>query len=385
VFFSSEVGDSKLASRYYRISDSDVLKKTLGFRYKQGAGEELTLCGERNRSEKYRDKTRLLMWVRRFELGRLARELVWKVAPINYHFLDRWVKAFNPNIVFFCAGDSIFAYRIYQNICESVPSARKVLYVTDDYILPRRSVNLFWWIRRYLILGKMKCAVAHSDVFITISPEMRNEYKRRLGRDSINILNISESLKIESFEKDHRCDLVLVYAGGLHFDRWKTLRSLALAIKDFNHVYNRNVRLKIYSHQDLGKKVRRALEVSGASQFCGSLNPNGVRKELNNADILVHVESFNRKCIEGTRLSISTKIPEYISVGGRILAIGPSCVSSMKMLLENAYCITELSNIYQGISKMFNNDQLGRIGSAFKEEFSRSSAIFEKVVFDAEI
>ena len=49
----------------------------------------------------------------------------------------------------------------------------------------------------------------------------------------------------------------------------------------------------------------------------------------------MHVEAFDKKNRKITRLSMSTKISEYVASGAQVLAIGPSDVASMRCLADN--------------------------------------------------
>jgi hypothetical protein len=60
---------------------------------------------------------------------------------------------------------------------------------------------------------------------------------------------------------------------------------------------------------------------------------------LAKADVLVHVESFDYSSRRSTVLSMSTKIPEYLSSGGCIMAIGPKDIASIRYLKETKSAI----------------------------------------------
>lgn len=376
LYFSGEPLDGDYVSTSYRISDGDVLKSN--FPYKKKAGAELGYVkssGEILKKEYSRVKVGSF---KNSNLARLLRELVWKISSINHQSLSKWVANFNPDVIFFCAGDSLFAYDIYQTVCSYLPNVKKVVYITDDYILSRETLNLFWLLRRRLTYSKMKKAVVEADVFVTISEEMRIEYKRLFNKDSILAFNMSADLKIENFKKTARSDLLLVYAGGLHFKRWGTLAVLARALKRFNKENNRKVTLEIYSHQNVDSDILREIEIQGVSRFCGSLDERGVQYVLNNADILVHAESFEKKCIESTRLSVSTKIAEYISIGSKILAIGPSDLASMRFLASSAVCINDFDTIDLKVEKLLGDGfSLNQDFSTLKHEILKNKSDFK--------
>jgi len=348
LYFSSEKPEEGLASSYYRISDSDALNNVL--RRKENRISGGTVSPENDSYIKLSQSFSGIPGIKntkikRIEFTRIVREVIWKLSSWNSIELREWIKKVNPDIVFFCAGDSLFAHRIYNVVANSAPSARKVVYVTDDYIMPRFELSPFWWLRRHYVYSRMRRTVSNSDVFVTISDEMRAEYLKRFGKDSINIFNTPDNLKIDSFKKSPRGDYIMVYAGGLHFGRWKTLHRLAEALKEFNEKNGRSVLLKVFSHQDVEDRIRLALTVPGGSEFMGALDSNELKYNLNDADFLVHVESFSKKHARSTRLSISTKIFEYLNVGSKVVAIGPSEISSMRFLSSYAFCITSYESL----------------------------------------
>ena len=57
-----------------------------------------------------------------------------------------------------------------------------------------------------------------------------------------------------------------------------------------------------------------------------------MNREVEVADVLVHVESDDPEVLQNTRLSVSTKIPEYLSSGRLVLGFGPLNVASLALL-----------------------------------------------------
>ena len=74
-------------------------------------------------------------------------------------------------------------------------------------------------------------------------------------------------------------------------------------------------------------------------------------KKNNEADILLHVESFNEKMKKYTRLSISTKIPEYLASKRLIIAIGPVDIASIEYLKDNKAALILDNNIEENTKK----------------------------------
>lgn len=357
LYFNSEIPNNFYCKKFFRITDRDILKS---FVRKDGScGTQISSYTNTEDNERRIKSEKIIDNIKNFNIPRIAREIFWKREAWKTNSLEQWLDGFSPQVIFFCAGDSGFAYDITQYIQDKF-NTKLVVYITDDYVLPRRTLSPFWWIRRNVIYKKMKHAVTKSDLFITISKQMRDVYKGLFGKDSILAVNMTESMKKELIPPIDSRNIVLVYAGGLHYKRYKTLHFLAKSLKEYNENQNNKQRayLKVYSGQTMSSKVLKYLNVEGASEYCGKLNSEELKEVLNACDIPVHVESFDFSSIESTRLSVSTKISEYLSLGKPILAIGPDKVASMKYLKDCAYCVTDANNIYSEIKTLFKNNDL---------------------------
>ena len=69
--------------------------------------------------------------------------------------------------------------------------------------------------------------------------------------------------------------------------------------------------------------------------YRGFISQTEMLHDLKKQTILIHLESFDEKVSAYTRLSISTKIPEYLSMKKPILAIGPCNIASIEYLNTN--------------------------------------------------
>lgn len=344
LYFSQELPTSDVCRRYFQLPDSDILRSLSLHRTECGralfAGAHLDRSGAKVST--YSTFSRIL----KTNTGRLGRELAWRLSPCTKGKLINWLDESPPDVIFFTAGDAGFAYDIVDMIKHRYGS-ELVTFITDDYVLPRRCFSPAWWIRRRLVLRKMKAAITKSQSLITISEKMRSEYKRLFGRDSYVAFNIPE------WQPDRRTSarpkeyIELVYAGGLHFKRWKTLQRIAWALKNYNanRENGKAAFLKIYTNDVPSSKMRSRIEVADAAGYMGSLSKDELDEVTREADVLVHVESFDRNSVESTRLSVSTKIPEYLAMGRPVLAVGPPDVASMEFLEDAACCVTSVKSL----------------------------------------
>jgi len=377
LYFNSEKPSGLKIDSFYQITDKDMLDYFLNRKIEPG--RILNVVPKNNTLRKEKSKKDIPI----NNITRIIRESIWRNYTGLMPKLSKWLDQFSPDIIFFVAGDSLFSYN-FVNLITKKYNTKLVTYVTDDYILPRHSVNIFWWIRRNNILKEMKKTVKKSDLFITISQEMRKKYREMFGVDSIILMNTIDTLKMNTEKISSNSDYIsLVYAGGLHLKRYDTLSLLGKAIKRYNlKTEGKKLRLKIYSNLTPEDKVLNKINIKDASQYYGSLNSKELKIKLNNCDIPVHVESFDNNAIKATKLSISTKIPEYLSLGKPILAIGPSEISSMKYLKDCAHCVTGVDSLENKLSVLINNKELQKslsIKAINKfEENHNSSLIREK-------
>ena len=309
-------------------------------------------------------------------IKRLIREGIWKTSIWKLR-LKEWLKDKKFDVVFFMAGDGLFAYDIYRFVIHNT-SAKKCLFFTDDYILGASSVSPVALLRRFLLRIKMKNTLNETDELYVISDEMREAYREIFGMDGYVIRNFS--VEIINGEISNSCDendhLKMVYAGGLHYNRWKVLEKIANELKKVNDTNSVKCLLEIYSAQNIPQKILDRLNVEGVSRFMGGATASQIAGIYAASDILVHVESFDKKAIASTKYSFSTKIPEYMSAGKCILAIGPSEVSSMKYLMNCACTITDEKTIFSSLNEIVSNKhyrdiKVSACKNRYEQDFSR--------------
>lgn len=350
LYFDSEIPEGVQINSYLQINEKQLIKNVLTSNSNiSRIVKEDSFKESSDNSVKERGK--------KSQFFRLSREFIWKLNQNKiYSDIYFWLDDFKPDVIFFTAGDFGFIYNIVLKIKEKYNS-KLITYYTDDYILPRKTLNIGWWIRRNLILKNMRIILRKTDQLLTISEKMKNTYLQLFKKDSKVVMNLSVVPPKVSQRKVNDETIKLIYAGGLHYDRDHVLNQLALAIKAINdNNFGKSIaKLYIYTNSKPDKKTLEKLNIPGASEYHGSLSSDKLQIELESSDIPVHVESFQKKNIESTRLSISTKIPEYISLGKPILAIGPKNVASMEYLENIAFCINTEKEIHDEILELFYN------------------------------
>lgn len=104
----------------------------------------------------------------------------------------------------------------------------------------------------------------------------------------------------------------LVYVGGLHLGRWRSLLSIAAGAAAISTAAT-PVRLTVHCPTEDADRYRREFAGYPGVHFGRSLASHEVPAVLAAADILVHVESFAEDTRRYTHYSVSTKIPQYLA------------------------------------------------------------------------
>lgn len=338
LYFSDETPSFINCNNFYKITDTDIIKKNFG--------SEVSQRAEKLKQSEKKSSSKLRPLIKNYEFFRLGREALWKYVSFDKDNLIKWVEKQNPDVIFFCAGDSVFAYDITDLLVRYFET-KLVVYITDDYILPRVNLSIFWWMRRKLILDKMQSLIPSSDLFVVISNKMRAEYKKIFHKESVIFLNTPTEIeyKLEQLDNER---VELIYAGGFHYNRWKSLNKIAVAIEFYNSQNPaKKAFLSIYSNSEPNRRILKKINIEGSSKFYGQLNQSELSHKLDESDILVHAEAFDRKSKHSTMLSVSTKIPECLVLNKTILAVGPAEIASIDYLSnrKNVFMITKDNDI----------------------------------------
>lgn len=143
----------------------------------------------------------------------------------------------------------------------------------------------------------------------------------------------------DSLQRTVKHPVRLLYLGGLHSDRWRALQEIGYALKDLARD-GYSCEFLIYTQPDASAQFGTTLEVPPVMRVVGWVPNQQVPQLVLNADILVHVESFESRSREYVHLSMSTKIPEYMMAGRCIFAYGPAEVASMRYIEKTGAGIT---------------------------------------------
>jgi glycosyltransferase involved in cell wall biosynthesis len=241
-----------------------------------------------------------------------------------------WLKEFSPQVIVSNLG-SIRQIGLVQQI-SAITNAQIVPFMNDDWPLTTYQGDLWMAPPRWLLLHRLRKLMRDVSVGGAVSIDMANEYRERYGVRFEPFLYCVDAPLLPppppGGDVVHFC-----YVGNLHLDRWRSLLEIGECLQELLSTGLR-AKLLVYAPAEHLRKYGRKLSGISAIELMGTLGAGEVPEALRRSHVLVHVESFHRRMRRYTRLSFSTKLPQYLAAGRLVLAYGPEELASCRYVRE---------------------------------------------------
>ena len=269
---------------------------------------------------------------------RFIREMIWCIGKYDSDKLYCFLNDVKPDIIFCPRYSSLKLLRLEKFVREL--SQKPVIAFTgdDEFSLKHISFSPFFWIDRVMVRQKMKKEIPNYSLYYMHSPEQAQIYSKefRIPTKLLYKCGIFQSSKIHSSVNEV---IVIAYIGRLYCNRWKTLVLLSKKIKKINQ-NGKKIILNIYTQEILTKKQNKLLNDNENVFFKGMASYSDLQNIYDKSDVLLHVESFDKKNALTTRYSFSTKIIDCLSSGCAVMAICPDNQTGFKYLRERDAAFT---------------------------------------------
>ncbi len=228
--------------------------------------------------------------------------------------------------------------------------------------------------------------LARSPLCLTIGADMRSEFQDRLKRRCFvvgNSVDISDyEQPVERRRSSAGLPLVMRYVGGLHLGRDVVVASIAKAIDEAGDLSQ--WALELFVPDEDRRRALRLSERFASVSYAGNIAPADVPITLMSADALLFVESEEPGILDFTRLSVSTKVPQYLASRRPTLVMGPQNQASVRTLLRGPLSVhagptpgdVDLRNALRAVSlRVVQNREPQSSGHAvwFLEEFGQAA------------
>lgn len=246
---------------------------------------------------------------------------------LNADFLS-WLRAFSPEVIFTNLG-SIRQIRLAQQISMKA-GAPIVPFFNDDWPRTYLKGDVLKAIPRWLLDRNLKQLMRKAPVGCAASDTMAKEYGERYGIPFEPFMYCVDAPPVQPPQPDG--DVIrFCYVGGLHLDRWRSLVEVGQCLGELPGM---RAELLVYAPQKDLERYGPKMSGTGAIRLMGTLPAEAVAQCLVKNHVLVHVESFHPAMRLYTRLSFSTKLPQYLAAGRPVLAYGPEEVASCQYVRE---------------------------------------------------
>jgi hypothetical protein len=354
IFLEPSTPDFSYCGRYYRITDYEVLSSVftrggVGHTLKSTDSNSHFLDGSnsiaRHIYHSIRKKSeRTGIWgfihsgfVRRVPAFMALRELLWKYSKWETPELHEWVKEFSPDVLFFQGSSCAFAYKIALRLSEKY-KLPLVLQLTDDYTRSIYPLSVVQMHNQRVFNRHLARAIQQASTVIPICEYMEAEYMCRFGGRYVTLMNTTRSIG-ELPERAAVGGARLLYAGNVLIGRHYVLGAIGRALSKINSRCGTTHTLTIHSPWRIPDAIASYLAEIPSVVIGRTLSAEELSAAIADANVVVHVESFDARMRRVTRLSMSTKIPEYLASRRCMLAVGPADVASIRYLLDNAIAV----------------------------------------------
>lgn len=329
----SSTPNNNICKKYFKISYISIIKN---FFKKEKIGEYFEYQQPQETKVSQSTEKKAISLIHKLKLNKMVyfiEDTLFATRRWENEKFKNFVNDFNPDIVFSFAKASKTHLLFIKTISKHLPNCKFSTFIVDDIYAANKSKK-----HKRIIAEQLKLA---SKVY-AITPSLKDKYQEIFGVN-IDILTKGCDFSLPVTRKQNPIKTI-VYAGNLLYGRDKTLIKLAEEIKTHNDNSQNKLFLKIFSPTIVDKSVVEALNVNGASEFCGAKPFSEIVNILNVADIVLHVESFDEKKQKVVKHSFSTKITDCLQSGSVLFAIGPKGLASMTAAKEIEGSFTAFSN-----------------------------------------
>lgn len=346
IYARGAMPQNRVCKEYYSISPISIIRnvfipKKIGRRFSISSSRRgSNTSNEEWLIDKAKQHNVLFEWIYNFAYS----SRLW----INQAFKE-FIHDSNPDIVF-CFGQSDpLTYYTLKYVKENT-SAHIVSYYVDD--LYRCKTLAFDFLQRQKN-SRLMAIAQMSDKCYAISQRMCDEYKELYGK---RFYLLHKGCDVGQPKTTVNSPIRFVYAGNLFYHRDRILASLADVIAKIN-VDKKKVYLDIYSGTSVNQETFDSLNIDGASTLHKARQFDEIKQIMKDADVVLHVESFDEEQMKLVRLSFSTKITDCMQSGSMMMAIGPDSVASIAYAREVPGCVivNNLSDMYDIVQELVDS------------------------------
>lgn len=358
LYTRSGLPDTKVATRFFQISENQVLKniikpwKKIGQEVKSAAtvDENLTKEEDARYAKAHKHSSMVLT---------LCRELVWLLGHWRGRALKQFLNDCNPELLFIPVFPTVYMGWIQRYVIKET-NKPFVCYLADDNYSYDSCKGVLSYLHRFWLRKNVRWLSTHCNQMYVIVEMEKEETDRLFGTNSVILTKAIDFSNRPFNPHPLNSPIRFVYTGSLIIGRDKTMAMIADAINRVNEEAGEvKACFDIYSGDEPVAEVMEHLN-NGACKHRGFLQRSEVDRVQSEADVVVFAEALEGKASNIARLSFSTKITDYLANGKCILAVGKEDIAPIDYFHRNDSAIIahNKQEIYQQISKIVASPEI---------------------------
>ncbi len=356
IYTKSDLPDTPVCNSFFRISENAIIRSV----YKRNpVGERVQnhgkLGGEEAKAVQEEQQLYNKAHKKKSWFMTLMRELVWSLGKWKTKALDQFIEEEAPDVYFVPIYPVVYMGKLQLYILKKYPKPYVCYLADDNYSYDSCGKNLFAYIHRFLLRKVVRKLAKNCTEMFTITKTEAEDTDKLFGTKSVVLTKGIDYSNLVYKEREVGLPIRMVYTGNLMIGRASSLVAISKAMANINRNGERIV-LDIYSPTVMDDKTMKYLNFNGC-HFRGRVDKSEVAAIQDSADIVVFVESLEKKCRLTARLSFSTKLTDYFRSGKCIFAIGDERIAPIQYLAGNDAAIisTEYETIEAKLLDLINN------------------------------
>ena len=242
-------------------------------------------------------------------------------------------KKFNPEIIF-CALGSDTAMKRCENLMDEFPNSKLVLYIVDDWVNTKINSRYFASFWRHKYDRDFRHIINRATGLLSICQYMTDEYKRiyrKVFYPFHNPVNVEEWQSINVLPKYGNDKTAILYVGKINDDTAPCLLDMCKAVEELNLIRKSFV-FDIYS-PDYNSKAFLFDGKVGIHAF-PPIAHEDIPRVMKSYSALFLPLGFSKQSRRYVRLSMPTKLTEYLASGKPIILYCPEEIALAKYLAD---------------------------------------------------
>ena len=271
--------------------------------------------------------------------------------------LEQFIVEFDPDIIFSALGD-LSRIRFTERIANLYPASKLALYIVDDWPDSRFDGRWFesCWRKKYF--NATQNIVNRADICMSICQKMSETYHQRYGKyfypfhNPVAINAWEEVSPLQLYEKNI---FSIAYVGKINRDTERQLITLAKCVEALNTA-DRKIKFDIYTPSIIPLSLKNFSNTEIKSAVPNSEVPS----LLKSYSLLFLTLGFSNETIKYVKLSMPTKLTEYLASGTPILLYAPEDIALSEYLSKHdaAVICSKESDLQEVLEGIISDDSL---------------------------